>query len=324
MLPHEFVGEVDLPEHLEPLLNKAEQRFVLYPIQYPEIWDMYKSAESTFWITEQIQLEQDDIQWNNHLNDGERSFVSRIIIFFLVLHGIHIPNLLKRLSIEIHIAEARCFYGFESVIENVHSEVYCVLINTFIKNSKDRELLFDTVEDIPPLQENTQWALQWISDDHSTFAICLVIFATMKTIACSASFAILIWLRKRQLLPALNASNELVRRDLQLHARFACLLFHHLRRRPHPLIIKEIIHEAVQIQHRLLCDAIPLSLIGINPDSMKEYIRFIADDLLLSLGNNKLYDAVNPFKSIPLSLHPKPLGVHHKEILPSSLPIQIT
>ncbi|KIO01889.1 hypothetical protein M404DRAFT_9956 [Pisolithus tinctorius Marx 270] len=197
-------------DDLEPLLNKAEQQFVLYPIQYPEIWDMYKTTESTFWITEQIQIGQDDIQWNNHLNDGEHSFVSHVIIFFIMLHGIHIPNLLKRLSIEIHVAEAQCFYGFESMIENVHSEVYCVLINTFIKNSNDQELLFDAVKDIPALQQNMQWALQWISDDHSTFAICLVIFATMKTIACSTSFAILIWLTKRQLLPALNASNKLI------------------------------------------------------------------------------------------------------------------
>ncbi|KIK99262.1 hypothetical protein PAXRUDRAFT_822955 [Paxillus rubicundulus Ve08.2h10] len=295
ILRKKFVGEVDMPESEEPLLKESKRRFVLFPIQYHEIWQMYKKAEASFWTAEEMDLSKDIHDWNNRLNDNERHFISHVLAFFAASDGIVNENLVERFSNEVQAAEARCFYGFQIMMENIHSETYSLLIDTYIKDPARREYLFDAVETIPCVKRKADWALKWISDQHSTFAERLVAFAAVEGIFFSGSFASIFWLKKRGLMPGLTFSNELISRDEGMHTDFACLLFSHLKRRPHPDVVKHIITQAVKIEQEFLTDALPVSLIGMNAKLMCQYIEFVADRLLVSLGNEKVYNVANPF-----------------------------
>jgi len=290
-----FVGEVDLDEKDEPLLKESSRRFVLFPIQYHEIWQMYKKAEASFWTAEEMDLSKDLHDWEERLNDNERHFVSHVLAFFAASDGIVNENLVERFSGEVQAAEARCFYGFQIMMENIHSETYSLLIDTYIKDPAQREHLFDAIETIPCIKRKADWALHWISDTRSTFAERLVAFAAVEGIFFSGSFASIFWLKKRGLMPGLTFSNELISRDEGMHTDFACLLFSHMLKRPHPDVVKRIITEAVDIEIEFLTDALPVALIGMNAKLMAQYIQFVADRLLVSLGNEKHYNVSNPF-----------------------------
>ncbi|EPQ27587.1 uncharacterized protein PFL1_04725 [Pseudozyma flocculosa PF-1] len=294
-LRSKFVGDVDLPEEEEPLLVESSRRFVLFPIRYHEIWQMYKKAEASFWTAEEIDLSKDLHDWDNKLNDNERHFISHVLAFFAASDGIVNENLVERFSSEVQAAEARCFYGFQIMMENIHSETYSLLIDTYIRDPEQREFLFDAIETIPVVKQKADWALRWISDKRATFAERLIAFAAVEGIFFSGSFASIFWLKKRGLMPGLTFSNELISRDEGLHTDFACLLFSHLKKRAHPDTVLRIITEAVGIEQSFLTDALPVSLIGMNAKLMCQYIEYVADRLLVALGNDKHYNSSNPF-----------------------------
>jgi ribonucleoside-diphosphate reductase subunit M2 len=295
----------------EPILRENPQRFVLFPIQYHEvglkaprrayqtnklqIWAMYKKAEASFWTAEEVDLSKDLHDWHNRLNDDERYFISHVLAFFAASDGIVNENLVERFSGEVQIPEARCFYGFQIMMENIHSEMYSLLIDTYISEPKQRTYLFNAIDTIPCIRKKADWALRWISDEHSTFAQRLVAFAAVEGIFFSGSFASIFWLKKRGLMPGLTFSNELISRDEGMHTDFACLLISHLKNRPSKQAIQDIITEAVQIEQEFLVDALPCALLGMNSNLMKQYIEFVADRLLVALGNSKVYNVNNPF-----------------------------
>ncbi|GAA5884152.1 hypothetical protein JCM6882_002157 [Rhodosporidiobolus microsporus] len=290
-----FVGDLSIKRDAdEPILRETGRRFVLFPIQYHEIWQAYKRAEASFWTAEEMDISKDLFDWER-LNPGERHFVSHVLAFFAASDGIVNENLVERFSSEVQVAEARCFYGFQIMMENIHSEVYSLLIDTYIRDPVERSKLFNAIETIPCIAKKAEWALRWISDPKAVFAERLVAFAAVEGIFFSGSFASIFWLKKRGLMPGLTFSNELISRDEGLHTDFACLLFSHLSRRPSPHIIAEIISSAVTIEKEFLTSALPVGLIGMNADLMCQYIEFVADRLLVALGNEKLYGTENPF-----------------------------
>lgn len=272
---------------------------------------MYKKAEASFWTAEEIDLSKDLHDWNNRLNDDERYFISHVLAFFAASDGIVNENLVERFSGEVQIPEARCFYGFQIMMENIHSETYSLLIDTYIKEQKQRTYLFDAVDTsesaallspapwlidvVPCIRKKADWAIRWIQDKNSTFAQRLVAFAAVEGIFFSGSFASIFWLKKRGLMPGLTFSNELISRDEGMHTDFACLLLSHLKHKPSPQAIQDIITEAVSIEQEFLVDALPCALLGMNSNLMKQYIEFVADRLLVALGNQKFYKASNPF-----------------------------
>ena len=256
---------------------------------------MYKKHEASFWTAEEIDLSKDLHDWNNRMNDDERFFVSHVLAFFAASDGIGNENLVERFSGEVQIPEARCFYGFQIMMENIHSETYSLLIDTYIKEPKQRTYLFDAIDTIPCIRKKADWALRWISDKNSTFAQRLVAFAAVEGIFFSGSFASIFWLKKRGLMPGLTFSNELISRDEGLHTDFACLLFSHLRNRPSKQVVQDVIVEAVGIEQEFLTEALPCALLGMNATLMKQYIEFVADRLLVALGNSKYYNSTNPF-----------------------------
>ncbi|KAL8915149.1 MAG: hypothetical protein Q9171_000268 [Xanthocarpia ochracea] len=279
----------------EPLLQDNPQRFVLFPIKYHEIWQMYKKAEASFWTAEEIDLSKDLHDWNNRVNDDEKYFISHILAFFAASDGIVNENLVERFSGEVQIPEARCFYGFQIMMENIHSETYSLLIDTYIKEQKQRAYLFNAIETIPAIRKKADWAIKWIQDKNSTFAQRLVAFAAVEGIFFSGAFASIFWLKKRGLMPGLTFSNELISRDEGLHTDFACLLFSHLNNRPSKQAVQDVITEAVSIEQEFLTEALPCALLGMNAALMKQYIEFVADRLLVALGNKKVYNSTNPF-----------------------------
>ncbi|KAI9703144.1 MAG: Ribonucleotide-diphosphate reductase (RNR), small subunit [Candelina mexicana] len=279
----------------EPLLQENPHRFVLFPIKYHEVWQMYKKAEASFWTAEEVDLSKDQHDWQNRLNDDERYFVSHVLAFFAASDGIVNENLVERFSGEVQIPEARCFYGFQIMMENIHSEMYSLLIDTYIKEQKQRTYLFNAIDNIPCIRKKADWAIKWIQDKNSTFAQRLVAFAAVEGIFFSGSFASIFWLKKRGLMPGLTFSNELISRDEGLHTDFACLLFSHLKHRPSKQAVQDVITEAVVIEQEFLTDALPCALLGMNATLMKQYIEFVADRLLVALGNQKYYNATNPF-----------------------------
>ncbi|KAF8538127.1 putative ribonucleotide reductase small subunit RnrA [Trichophaea hybrida] len=286
---------IQATEQDEPLLMENKQRFVLFPIKYHEIWQMYKKAEASFWTAEEIDLSKDLHDWHNRLNNDERYFISHVLAFFAASDGIVNENLVQRFSNEVQAPEARCFYGFQIMMENIHAETYSLLIDTYIKDSKQRAYLFDAIETIPCIKKKADWAIKWIEDTQSTFAQRLVAFAAVEGIFFSGSFASIFWLKKRGLMPGLSFSNELISRDEGLHTDFACLLFTHLKNRPSKEAVLDIITEAVSIECEFLTEALPVALLGMNAKLMVQYIEFVADRLLLSLGNPKHYNSTNPF-----------------------------
>ncbi|KAJ3483296.1 hypothetical protein NLG97_g7337 [Lecanicillium saksenae] len=279
----------------EPLLQENPQRFVLFPIKYHEIWQMYKKAEASFWTAEEIDLSKDLHDWNNRLNADEQYFISHILAFFAASDGIVNENLVERFSGEVQIPEARCFYGFQIMMENIHSETYSLLIDTYIKEQAQRTYLFNAIDTIPCIRKKADWALRWISDKESTFAQRLVAFAAVEGIFFSGAFASIFWLKKRGLMPGLTFSNELISRDEGLHTDFACLLHSHLNNRASKEVINTIITDAVTIEKEFLTEALPCALLGMNATLMQQYIEFVADRLLVALGNEKVYKSTNPF-----------------------------
>lgn len=279
----------------EPLLVENDKRFVLFPIKYHEIWQMYKKAEASFWTAEEIDLGKDVHDWTKKLNDNERFFISRVLAFFAASDGIVNENLVENFSAEVQVPEAKCFYGFQIMMENIHSETYSLLIDTYIKDAKEADFLFNAIETIPQIKKKADWALRWINDKDALFGERLVAFAAVEGIFFSGSFASIFWLKKRGLMPGLTFSNELICRDEGLHTDFACLLFSHLKNRPEPEVVEKIITQAVTIEKEYFTDALPISLLGMNCGLMCQYVEFVADRLLLSLGNEKVYNVTNPF-----------------------------
>lgn len=293
MLSHESKQVVDTQQ--EPILTPNPKRFVLFPIKYHSVWEMYKKAEASFWTAEEVDLSKDYNDWEHKLNDDERFFISRVLAFFAASDGIVLENLVERFSSDVQIPEARCFYGFQIMIENIHSEMYSLLIDSYIKDPKERNFLFDALETIPCVRKKADWAMKWIVDSKSSYAERLVAFAAVEGIFFSGSFASIFWLKKRGMMPGLTFSNELISRDEGLHCDFACLLFNLLVNKPSQETVYAIIKEAVNIEQEFLTDALPVALIGMNANLMKQYIEFVADRLLVELGFPKIYQAENPF-----------------------------
>lgn len=277
----------------EPLLQENTNRFVLFPIQHNDIWQMYKKAEASFWTAEEIDLAPDLSDWEN-LNDGERHFVSHVLAFFAASDGIVNENLGANFFNEVQYPEAKCFYGFQIMMENIHSETYSLLIDTYIKDPKEKQRLFHALETVPCVKRKGEWALKWINSEN--FAERLVAFAAVEGIFFSGSFCSIFWLKKRGLMPGLTFSNELISRDEGLHCDFACLLYtQHLKGKLSKERVYEIICDAVSIEQEFVTDALPVNLIGMNAKMMSEYIEFVADRLLVALGYPKRYNASNPF-----------------------------
>jgi len=288
----ENVMEID---SVEPLLQDVAGRFTVFPLQYNDIWEFYKKAQSSFWVAEEVKLDDDKPDWEK-LNDNERFFISRVLAFFAASDGIVNENLLERFSSEVKVPEARCFYGFQIMIENIHSEMYSMLIDTYITDPVEKSKLFNAIEEFEFIKKKADWAMRWINDSQSSFAERLVAFAAVEGIFFSGSFASIFWLKSRGIMPGLAQSNELISRDEGLHRDFACLLFRkHLKDRPTEERVYEIIRDAVAIEKEFLVDALPVKLIGMNADQMCEYIEYVADHLLEELGLTAVYHAKNPF-----------------------------
>ncbi|KAJ0026550.1 hypothetical protein NQD34_017550 [Periophthalmus magnuspinnatus] len=282
----------------EPLLKENPRRFVIFPIQYHDIWTMYKKAEASFWTAEEVDLSKDLQHWES-LKDDERFFISHVLAFFAASDGIVNENLVERFMQEVQVTEARCFYGFQIAMENIHSEMYSLLIDTYIKDSQEREYLFNAIETLPCVKKKADWAINWIGNTNATYGERVVAFAAVEGIFFSGSFSAIFWLKKRGLMPGLTFSNELISRDEGLHCDFACLMFKHLENKPSSSTVECIIRDAVSIEQEFLTEALPVKLIGMNCELMKQYIEFVADRLLLELGFSKamteLYRSENPF-----------------------------
>merc|ERR1711936_250192 len=281
-------------DETEPLLKENPHRFVILPIQYDDIWAMYKKAMASFWTAEEIDLTADLRDWEG-LKDDEKHFIKHVLAFFAASDGIVNENLVERFMQEVQVPEARCFYGFQIAMENIHSETYSLLIDTYIKDPAERDRLFNAIETFPAIKKKAEWALRWINANNATYAERIVAFASVEGIFFSGSFASIFWLKKRGLMPGLSFSNELISRDEGLHTDFACLMFKHLANKPSKARILEIVTDAVEIECEFLTEALPCRLIGMNADLMVEYIKFVADRLLRDLDCEKHYNTVNPF-----------------------------
>lgn len=276
----------------EILLKENKDRFVILPINHPAIWEMYKKHEASFWTAEEIDLSGDLKDWES-LNSGERHFISHVLAFFAASDGIVNENLAVNFMREVQVPEARCFYGFQIMMENIHSETYALLIDTYLKDVTEKNRLFHAIDTIPCVKKKAEWALKWI--DNGNFAQRLVAFAAVEGIFFSGSFCSIFWLKKRGLMPGLTFSNELISRDEGLHCEFACLLYSMLKNKLSPQEVTQIIADAVAIEKEFVTDALPVNLIGMNAKLMNQYIEFVADRWLVELGYNKLYEASNPF-----------------------------
>mmetsp|Transcript_34147 Transcript_34147/g.113035 ORF Transcript_34147/g.113035 Transcript_34147/m.113035 type:complete len:421 (-) Transcript_34147:1395-2657(-) len=280
-------------DFVEPMCRETDSRFVLFPIQHADIWQMYKQHEASFWTAEEIDLGPDRKDWER-LTADERHFITHVLAFFASSDGIVVENLAERFCRDIKLPEARCFYGFQLAMENIHSETYSLLIDTLVKDPSERDRLFGAISAVPCVARKAQWARKWIGEQ-ATFGERLVAFAAVEGIFFSGSFCALFWLKKRGLMPGLTFSNELISRDEGLHCDFACLLFSKLERPPPRERVLEIIREAVEIERVFVTDALPVSLIGMNARLMTQYIEFVADRLLGELGVGAHWGVANPF-----------------------------
>lgn len=277
----------------EPLLRENKDRFVLFPIQHREVWAMYKKHMASFWTAEELDLSQDQKDWQT-LSTDEQHFIKMVLAFFAASDGIVLENLAERFLTEVQLPEARCFYGFQMAMENVHSETYSLLIDTYIKDPTEKDRLFRAMETMPSIGEKAQWALRWIKSGE-TFAERLVAFAAVEGIFFSGSFCAIYWLKKRGKMPGLTFSNELISRDEGLHCDFACLLYSMLDTKLEQARVHEIISHAVTIERGFVSKSLPVSLIGMNAELMGQYIEFVADRLVTALGCEKIYGSSNPF-----------------------------
>lgn len=278
----------------EPLLCVEDSRFVMFPVIYKDVWEMYKKQVDCFWRTEEVDLSKDLSHWQK-LNDDERYFIKHILAFFAASDGIVLENLGMRFMCEVQNSEVRAFYGFQIAMENIHSEMYSLLIDTYVKDTTEKDTLLRAVENFPCIKKKADWAIKWINDKHSDFACRLVAFACVEGIFFSGAFCSIYWLKKRGLMPGLTFSNELISRDEALHTEFAVLLFNKLIHKPNTNIITSIIQEAVEIEKEFICEALPCRLVSMNSKLMVQYIEFVADRLSQQLHCNKIYGATNPF-----------------------------
>jgi ribonucleoside-diphosphate reductase subunit M2 len=283
----------------EPLLVPDDNRFVMFPIKHNDIWEMYKKQIDCFWRAEEIDLSKDLTNWES-LNADEKHFISMILAFFAASDGIVLENLASRFMSEIQVSEARAFYGFQIAMENIHSETYSLLIETYIKDKDEKSRLFNAIEHFPCIKKKSDWAQKWIHDNRSSFATRLVAFACVEGIFFSGAFCSIFWLKKRGLMPGLTFSNELISRDEALHCEFAILLYSKLLKKVDKARIYELIKEAVDIETEFICEALPCRLIGMNSEMMTQYIQFVADRLCVQLGYKKIYNVSNPFDFMEL------------------------
>ena len=284
----------------DPLLKDSKDRYVMFPIQDDNIWKMYKKQVDCFWRAEEVDLSKDLGDWEHKLNNDEKHFISMVLAFFAASDGIVLENLAVRFMSDVQLSEARAFYGFQIAMENIHSEMYSVLIDTFIKDPNQKTKLFQAIDVFPCIQKKAEWAKKWIGDKNSAFASRLVAFACVEGIFFSSSFASIYWIKKRGLMPGLTFSNELISRDEALHTEFAILLYNKLQNRLSKNRIYEIIKEAVEIEKEFITEAVPCRLIGMNAKLMTQYIEFVADRLCLQLGYDKIYKSNNPFEFMEL------------------------
>ncbi|WP_339921566.1 ribonucleotide-diphosphate reductase subunit beta [uncultured Flavobacterium sp.] len=279
---------------IEPILQENKNRFVIFPIKHHDIWEWYKKMEASFWTAEEIDLSQDLNDWNNKLNDDERYFVKHILAFFAASDGIVNENLAENFVNEVQYAEAKFFYGFQIMMENIHSETYSLLIDTYVKDEAEKDRLFNALEVFPAIKKKADWALQWIESD--SFAERLIAFAAVEGIFFSGAFCSIYWLKKRGLMPGLTFSNELISRDEGVHCDFAVHLHnHHLINKVPKERIRSIIVDALNIEREFITESLPVSLIGMNAVLMTQYLEFVADRLLVELGCNREYNTTNPF-----------------------------
>lgn len=296
----------------EPILQENRKRFVLFPIQHQDIWAEYKKSEASFWTAEEIDLSQDITDWEEKLNDDERHFIKHVLAFFAASDGIVNENLIENLMANVQYPEARSFYGFQIAIENIHSEVYSLLIDTYIKDPAERERLFNAIDTVPCVKKKADWALKWIKstpeitagkpqeeiekEKIESFIYQLIAFSVVEGIFFSGSFCAIFWLKKRGLMPGLTFSNELISRDEGLHTDFACLLYrNYIVNKLPKKTVTNIITDAVKIEKEFITDSLPVDLIGMNAREMSQYIEFVADRLLTQLGCDKVYKVENPF-----------------------------
>jgi ribonucleoside-diphosphate reductase subunit M2 len=284
---------------LEPLLTPDENRFVMFPIKYDDIWNMYQKQVDCFWRPEEIDLSKDLSHWDG-LNKDEQHFISMILAFFAASDGIVLENLAQRFMSDVQVSEARAFYGFQIAMENIHSNTYSNLIETYIKDKEEKSKLFNAISNYPCIKKKSDWAQKWIHDNRSSFATRLVAFACVEGIFFSGAFCSIFWLKKRGLMPGLTFSNELISRDEALHCEFAILLYSKLIKKMDKNRIHDIIKEAVEIEIEFICEALPCRLIGMNSQLMTQYIKFVADRLSVQLGYKKIYNVTNPFDFMEL------------------------
>ena len=283
----------------EPLLMENPNRYVMFPLQDNDIWDLYKKMFDSMWRAEEIDLSKDMKDWIS-LKEDERFFIKMILGFFAASDGIVLENLGMRFLTEVQLPEARAAYAFQMMMENVHSESYSLLIDTYIKDEEEKNKIFKSIENFPSIKKKADWAIKWIQDKRSSFAARLVAFACVEGIFFSGSFCAIYWLKKRGLMPGLTFSNELISRDEGMHTDLACLLFSKLNNKLNKPKIREIVKEAVEIEKEFICESLPCRLIGMNADLMKQYIEFVADRLLVQLGCNKIYKVGCPFDFMEL------------------------
>ncbi|TRZ45932.1 ribonucleotide-diphosphate reductase subunit beta [Robertkochia solimangrovi] len=283
-----------MSEAVEPILQENKDRFVIFPIQHHDIWDWYKKQEACFWTAEEIDLHQDLNDWNNKLNGDEQYFIKHILAFFAASDGIVNENLAENFVNEVQFSEAKFFYGFQIMMENIHSETYSLLIDTYVKDEKEKGILFKAIENFPAIRKKADWALRWI--ESPSFAERLIAFAAVEGIFFSGAFCSIFWLKKRGLMPGLTFSNELISRDEGMHCDFAVHLHnHHLVNKVPKERIKDIIVDALNIEREFITESLPVSLIGMNAKLMTEYLEFVTDRLLVELGCEKVYNSSNPF-----------------------------
>ena len=283
----------------EILLSEEEKRYVIFPVQQEPIWQMYKKAVSSFWTPEEIDLSKDMDDYTK-LKDEEQHFIKNVLAFFAASDGIVNENLVERFCNEVQVLEAKFFYGFQVAIENIHSETYSLLIDTYIKDTLEKDRLLNAIETIPSVKKKADWALKWISDDTSSFGKRVIAFAAVEGIFFSGSFCSIFWLKKRGLMPGLSFSNELISRDEGLHTEFAVLMYSMLKEKPDETNVKEIIQEAVTIEKEFITESLPCSLIGMNKNLMSQYIEYVADRLLQMLKIGPVYKTQNPFEWMEL------------------------
>ena len=284
---------------VEPILEPNDERFVMFPVQHGDIWEMYKKQVDCFWRAEEVDLSKDLTDWDM-LKPDEKKFISMILAFFAASDGIVLENLAIRFMADVQIAEARSFYGFQIAMENIHSEMYSLLIDTYIQDSQEKDKYFHAISNFPCIEKKADWAKRWIADNRSSFASRLVAFAAIEGIFFSSSFASIYWIKKRGLMPGLTFSNELISRDEALHTEFAILLYKKLQKKLPKKRIHEIIQEATEIEKEFITVAIPCRMIGMNANLMTQYIEFVADRLCVQLGYEKIYNSSNPFDFMEL------------------------